>query len=142
MNGSHDNSCNLITLVVSPNSTCDKNGTVKLSHVKATKVSKICEDIESLISNSKPYHKSCCHNIYRKTGSSEIMTDLLRLGHEFSYTETKFIEDKWAEWSKKQSKLVPSNFREGVRVTHVVDNIDCRETHKTNSIIVRQEYVT
>ena len=34
------------------------------------------------------------------------MTDLHRLGHGLSYIETKFIKDKWVEWSEKQSKLV------------------------------------
>ena len=54
MNISHNNLFNLVTLIVSPNSPWDENGTVTLSHVKATKVSKICDDNESLISNSKP----------------------------------------------------------------------------------------
>ena len=54
MNGSHNNLFNLIALIASLNSTCDKNGTLKLSYVKATKVSKLCDDIESLISNSEP----------------------------------------------------------------------------------------
>ena len=40
-------------MIISPNSPYDKSGTVKLSHAKATKVSKICDDIESLISNSE-----------------------------------------------------------------------------------------
>ena len=35
---------NLIASIVSPNSTLDENGTAKLSKVKATKVSKICDD--------------------------------------------------------------------------------------------------
>ena len=77
------------------------------------------------------------------------MTDLHRLGHELPYTETKFIEDKWVELSKKQPKLVPNNFREGAHITHVIDNIDWknqtfkgRETHNANSIIIQQEYVT
>ena len=72
---------------------------MKLSHVKPTKFSKICDDIEYLISNSEPSlsQDSLSLNIYGKTGSSEIMTDLHRLGHELSYTETKFIEDKWVE---------------------------------------------
>ena len=72
------------------------------------------------------------------------MTNLLRLGHKLSYNETKFIEDKWAKWSKKQPKFVPNNFRKGV-VTHVVDNIDwknnsfeSRDTHTTNSILIQQ----
>ena len=77
------------------------------------------------------------------------MTDLHRLGHGMPYTGTKFIKDKRVEWSKKLSKLVPNNFREGVLVTHVVDNIiwknktfEGKETHNTNSIIMQQEYVT
>ena len=77
------------------------------------------------------------------------MTDLHRLGHGLSYTETKFIDDKWIEWNKKQSKLVINNFREGVLVTYVVNNIDWknkafkgRKTHNTNSILIQQEYVT
>ena len=84
-----------------------------------------------------------------KSSSSVIITDLHRLGHGLPYTETKFIKDKRVEWSKKQSKLVPKNFGEGVLITHVVDNIvwknktfEGKETHKTNSIIMQQEYVT
>ena len=50
------------------------------------------------------------------------MTDLHRLGHRLPCTETKFIEDIWVEWSKKQSNLVLNNFR-GTLVTHV-DNTD------------------
>ena len=55
------------------------------------------------------------------------MTDLHRLGHGLSYTDTKFIENKWVEWSKKQSKLVLNNFREGVLVTHVIDDTDRKD---------------
>ena len=117
---------NLITSIVSPNSTLDENGTVKLSKVKATKVSKICDDIETLIPNAKPslLQVLLSLNIYKKTGSSEVITDLHRIGHGLSYTETKFIEDKWSEWSENQSKLVPNNIDEDSIVTLVADNID------------------
>ena len=54
LNTSNNTFFNLIVSIVSPNSTLDKNGTVKLSQVKATKVSKICDDIETLIPNAKP----------------------------------------------------------------------------------------
>ena len=74
----HKKSLNLIALIVSPNSPCGKKGTVKLPHAKTTKVSKICNVIKSLISNSKP---SLSLNIYRKAGSNEIMTGWHRLGH-------------------------------------------------------------
>ena len=46
---------NLIASIVSPNSALDKNGTIKLFKVKATKVCKICDDIETLIPNAKPF---------------------------------------------------------------------------------------
>ena len=76
------------------------------------------------------------------------MTDLHRLRHGLSYTETKFIKYKLVEWSKEHPTLVLNNFREGVLVTHAVDNTDQRkktfngrETHNTNSIIMQQEYV-
>ena len=84
-------------------------------------------------------------NIYRKTDSSEIITVLHRIGHGLSYTETKFIGDKWAEWSENQSKLVPNNIDEDSIVTLVADNIDWKnktfkgkETHNTNSILIQQ----
>ena len=101
IHGSQSNLFNLIALIVSPNSTCDKNGTVKVSHVKAAEISKICDDTESLISNSKPslLKVLLSQYLYRKTGSSETMTNLAGLG-ELPYTESKFIQDKLAKWSK------------------------------------------
>ena len=73
------------------------------------------------------------------------MNDLHKFEHEISYTETKFIEDKWAEWSENTSNIVPANIKQGVVVTHVVDNIDWKnknfkgkETHNTNSILIQQ----
>ena len=111
----HNKSFNLIELIVSPNSPCGKKRTVKLLHAKTTKVSKICDDIKSLISNSKPSLSQVLLslNIYRKAGSSEIMTDWHRLGHGLTYTEAKFTGDKWVQWSEK-IQLSAKNIREGV----------------------------
>ena len=53
MNSSHNSAFNLLALIVNPNSTCGKSGTLKFSHVKGAKVSKICDHIECLISNSE-----------------------------------------------------------------------------------------
>ena len=65
--------------------------------------------------------------------------------HGISYTETKFIEDKWAEWSEQQSSLLPSNIEKGLITTLVFDNIDWKnkdhkgkETHNTNSILIQE----
>ena len=57
MNSSYNKLFNLITLIVNPNLLCDKSGTVRLCHVETIKVSKICDDIEPLISNLRhlPY---------------------------------------------------------------------------------------
>ena len=70
VNTSSNTLFNLIASIVSPNSTLDENGTVKLSEVKATKVSIICDDIETLIPNAKPSLSQVLLslNIYRKTG--------------------------------------------------------------------------
>ena len=62
--------------------------------------------------------------MYRKRESSVIANDLHKFGHGISYTETKFIEDKWAEWSENTSNIVPANIEQDVAVTHVVDNIN------------------
>ena len=63
--------------------------------------------------------------------------------HGLSYTETKFIENKWAERSENQSKIVPNNIDEDIIVTLAVDNIDRKnktykreETH--NSILIQE----
>ena len=110
----------------------DENGTVKSSKVKATKVSKICDDVETLISNAKPSLSQVLLslNIYRKTGSSEVITDLHRIGHG---------------WSENQSKLALNNIDEDSIVTLVADNIDWKnktfkgeKTRNTNSILVQE----
>ena len=84
--------------------------------------------------------------MYHKTGSSVVIEDLHKLGNGLSYTETKFVEDKWAEWAENKSTIVPSNIEEKIVVTHVIDNIDWKnkdihgkETHNTNSILIQQK---
>ena len=120
---------NLIASIVSPNSTFDENGTVKFSEVKTTKVSKICDDIETLILNAKPSLSQVflTLNIYRKIGSSEVITNLHRIGHGLSYI-----------W-------VPNNIDENSIATPVADNIDWKnktfkgeETHNRNSILKQE----
>ena len=62
--------------------------------------------------------------MYRKTGPSVIVHDLHKIGHGILYTGTKFIENNWGEWNDNTSSIVPANIKQGVVVTHVVDNID------------------
>ena len=58
--------------------------------------------------------------MYHKTGSSVVIEDLHKLGHGLSYTETKFVEGKWAEWAENESTIVASNIEENIVVTHAV----------------------
>ena len=53
-----------------------------------------------------------------------LVNDLHHYDDGISYTEAKFIKDKWAEWTTKQSSYIPSNIYNGVETVHVVDNID------------------
>ena len=62
--------------------------------------------------------------MHAKTGSSTVVDTFYNLGYGLSYTETVFIKDKWAVWSKKQHANIPSNMRKGIQTTHVADNID------------------
>ena len=61
---------------------------------------------------NRPSCKGYYHQIYTekqvKLKLSQIYTGLDTL----SYSESKYIEDKWAEWSESQSKLVPNNIDE------------------------------
>ena len=142
-----DSLYNIIAWIVNQTSSYDENGIVKVSKPKATNVSKICDDIESLIPNSCPSLSQLLLslNVYRKTGPSVIVHDLHKIGHGILYTGTKFIENNWGEWNDNTSSIVPANIKQGVVVTHVVDNIDWKnknfkekETHNTNSILFQQ----
>ena len=137
----------MIALIVSPNSPFDIDGSVKLSKGKATKVTKICSAIESLIPNTTLSLSQVLLSLsmHRKMGSSTVIDELHKFGHGISYTETKFVEDKWAEWSEQQSSLLPSNIEKGLITTLVFDNIDwknrnhkAKETHDTNSILIQE----
>ena len=120
---------------------------MKLSKSKATKITKICSDIESLIPNTTPSLSQVLLSLsmYRKTGSSTVIDNLRKFGHGILYTETKFIEDKWAELSEQQSSLLSSNIEKGLITTLVFDNMDWKnkdcegkETHNTNSILIQE----
>ena len=104
----------------------DKNGFVKLSPNKATKISEICHNLESLVPGAQPSMGQILLslNMYSKTGSKCVINDLKKLGHGISYSETMYIHNKWAEWTQSQKSIIPSNIRKGIITTHVFDNID------------------
>ena len=83
--------------------------------------------------------------MYSKTCSSTFIDDLYKFGHGISYTETKFIENKWAEWLEQQSSLLNSKNEKSLITTSVFDNIDFKnkdhkgkEIHNTNLILIQE----
>ena len=70
-----NNLYNLLAWIVEPYASCDEKGIVKLSVTKATKVSKICADIESLVPHGHPALSQVLLslNMYYKTGSSVVI---------------------------------------------------------------------
>lgn len=78
-----NNLYHLITGIVNPNLGCDNHGNVRLSKTKATEVSKICDDIETLVLNVTPLSSQVLlsPNVYLKTVSSIITNDLHKMGH-------------------------------------------------------------
>ena len=120
---------------------------MKLSKSKAKKVTKICSHIESLIPNTTPSLSQVLISLsmYRKTGSSTVIDDLHKFSHGISYTETKLIEDIWAESSEQQSSLLPGNTEKGLITKLVFDNIDWKnkdhkgkETHNITLILIQE----
>ena len=140
---------NELSWIVNPTAPLCDNGRVQLSESKTAKIIQICQDIQALLPNAQPSLDQVLLSLtmHRKTGSSSVINTLHRMGYGISYTDTIFIEDKWAEWSEKQHSYIPTNIKEGVHCTHVADNIDWRnkdmagnrETHNTNSILIQHK---
>ena len=99
---------NLIAWIVSPSAALGKNDFVQLSDRKATKLSEIVQNIQSLFPGSQPGFNQILLSIttLAKTGSQMVINDLKQLGAGISYTETMFIQDKWAEWTKNLSSII------------------------------------
>ena len=62
--------------------------------------------------------------LHRKTGSSDIIDTLHKLGYDISYTETLFTEDKWAKQAEARSSIIPSNIKMNIPTTLLADYID------------------
>lgn len=110
-----NNLYNLMAWIVGPNSTFDNHDNIKQSKMKAAKASTICTDIESPGPNatSSLSRFLLLLYMYRKTGSSIITDDLLKMRQGISYAETKFTEELWAEWTEKQYSLILNNIQKG-----------------------------
>ena len=64
---------------VSPNSSMDGDGVVRLSKTKSIKVNEICQNIGAFIPNAQPTFSQVILslNMYCKTGSKSIIEDLV-----------------------------------------------------------------
>ena len=121
----------LIAWIVSPSTAMGKTGFVRLSERKATKVSKIVQNIQSLVPGSQSVFNQILLSIITlaKTGSQMVINDLKKLGAGISNTETMFIQDKWAEWTENCSSTIPPNIKKGVIAAHICDNIGWKNTN-------------
>ena len=98
---------NLIAWIVSPNAAMGKDGFVVLSYRKATKISEIVQNIQSLVPGAQPGfdHILLSITMLAKTGSQMVVDNLKQLVHGFSNTEAVFIQDKWAEWTERLKSI-------------------------------------
>ena len=121
----------LIAWIVSPSAAMGETGFVRLSERKATKVSKIVQNIQSLVPGSQSVFNQILLSIITlaKTGSQMVINDLKKLGAGISNTETMFIQDKWAEWTENCSSTIPPNTKKGVIAAHICDNIGWKNTN-------------
>ena len=121
----------LIAWIVSPSAAMGKTGFVRLSERKATKVSKIVQNIQLLVPGSQSVFNQILLSIITlaKTGSQMVINDLKKLGAGISNTETMFIQDKWAEWTENCSSAIPPNIKKGVIAAHICDNIGWKNTN-------------
>ena len=123
----------MIAWIVSPNAAMGKDGFVELSYGKATKISEIVQNIQSLVPVAQPDFNQIILSItmLAKTGSQMVVNNLKQLGHGLSNTERGFIQDKWAEWTETLKSIIPSNIKKRIIARHVFDNIDWKLTTRT-----------
>ena len=136
-----------IALIVGPNSPCDESGTVNLLLVKAAKVSKICDDIESLIPNWKSAVSQVLLplNIYKKTPPSEVITGFHRLVHTRKLNSTKINGSNSAKNHQNWCWTTLENvFLLHISCYIVIDNIDWKIEKLTTQtpFLIQKEYAT
>ena len=103
---------NLISWIIDPRAPIGEDGMVKISSKrKSLKIQQISRNLVSLMPSVQPSLDQVLLSLilHRKTGSREVVDTIHRLGYGFSYTQTLFIEDKWAEWDRGQNSSMPAN---------------------------------
>ena len=141
------NLLNLISWIIYPRAALDGRGEAVLPKRKRRKVHQFVHNIKLLLPKPKPALDQVLLSVTlrAKTGSQDVIDTVNKLGYGISYTDTIFVQDKWAEWSTNRCSIIPKNIQKGMTVTHVADNIDFknksiqpgRETHNTNSILIQ-----
>ena len=102
-------------------------GMVKISSKrKSLKIQHISRNLVSLLPSAQPSLDQVLLSLilHRKPGSRDVVHTIHLLGYGISYTQTLFIEDKWAEWDRGQNSSIPANITKNVPTPLVADNID------------------
>ena len=89
------------------------------------------------------------NGMVKLSSKRKVLDTIHRLGYGIPYTETLFIENKWAEWDRNQNSRIPANISKNIPTTLVADNIDWknksiggRETHNTNCILIQHQILS
>ena len=81
----------------------------KLPHPKGKERKYTNLYIKSMLPNSKPALDQVLLSVslHAKTGSQDVVDTVHRLGYGISYTDTIFVQDRWAEWSTNRCSIIP-----------------------------------
>ena len=138
--------------IIDPCAPIGEDGMVKISSKKKSlKIQQISRNLVSLMPSPQPSLDQVLLSmiLHRKTGSRDVVDTIHLLGYGVSYTQTLFMEDKWAEWDRGQNRSIPANITKNVSTILVADNIDWKNkplsgigTHNTNCILIQHQVLS
>ena len=98
---------NQIAWIIEPNQSLNQDGLANLSDRKTLKVKQMCQNLQSLLPHFQPSLDQLLLSLtlHRKTGSSDVVDILNRLGYGVPYTELLFVLNIWAEWASKERSI-------------------------------------
>ena len=117
---------NLVTWIIYPRAALDGRVEVVLPKRKRTKVHQLVHNIKLLLPKSTPALDQVLLSVTQhvKTGPQDVVDTVHKLGYGIFYTDTIFVQDKWAEWSTNR---------------FVADNIDFRTIQTERPLIFQGE---
>ena len=97
---------NQIAWIIEPNQSLNQDGLANLSDRKTLKVKQMCQNLQSLLPHFQPSLDQLLLSLtlHRKTGSSDVVDILNRLGYGVPYTKLLFVLNIRAEWASKQKE--------------------------------------